>query len=389
MFSARTNWDSAPAPLFALAQEMRVAGKEILDLTESNPTKCGFVYVPEGLISPSALQQSAIYDPDPKGLLQARQAIVRWYSNQSVAVDTSQIVLASSTSEAYSFLLKLLCNPSENIAVPKPGYPLFDYLSDVNDVTCRPYRLAYDGEWHIDWSSMEKALAEGTRALVLIHPNNPTGSFIKADERERIVSSIRRRGIPLIVDEVFSAYPFREDTNRYGTFAATNEVLTFTLNGISKLAGLPQLKLAWIVVSGPKELQLEALRRLEIIADTFLSVGSPVQHSLASILVDGLPMSRRIKERVVQNHGELRRIFSASLPASLFACEGGWSAVLRLPATRSDEEWAMELLRTQRVLVHPGHLFDCEVPSCVVISLLPELQSMSEGIRRIVSAINM
>ncbi len=387
MFSSRTNWDSVSAPLYAVVEEMRAAGREIIDLTESNPTKCGFLSDPDHLLSAAAIQLSSSYDPDPKGLLKARRDIARWYDRQGLLVDPSHIVLASSTSEAYSYLLKLLCNSGESIAVPRPSYPLFEYLATLNDVECRPYRLAYDGEWHVDWSSLETVLATGTRALILVHPNNPTGSYIKADEGERIVGESRKRGIPLIVDEVFGAFFFREDTLRYGSFAGTHDTLTFTLNGISKLAGLPQLKLAWIVVSGPEAHCSEALRRLEIIADTFLSVGTPVQHSLGSILDNGSIMTNRISERVVHNFNELKRIFSASLPASLFACEGGWSAVLRLPATRTDEEWALEILREQGVLVYPGRLFDCDIPSCIVVSLLPKTQVVVEGIRKILATI--
>ncbi|MCX6133108.1 MAG: pyridoxal phosphate-dependent aminotransferase [Ignavibacteriales bacterium] len=388
MFSARTNWDSVPAPLFALAQEMRAAGKEIIDLTESNPTKCGFLSDPDDLIPRSALQRSINYDPDPKGLFDARQVIARWYCRQGTIVDPSHIVLASSTSEAYSFLLGLLCNSAESIAVPKPSYPLFDYLARLNDVECRHYGLAYDGEWHVDWPSLENVLTAGTKALVLVHPNNPTGSYITTDEAERIVRVSRELGIPLIVDEVFGAYSLGESARRFGSFAGTHGTLTFTLNGISKLGGLPQLKLAWIAVSGPDHLCSEALRRLEIIADTFLSVGTPVQHSLGSLMGNGSPMTGKIKERLVSNVEELRRTFSASLPASLFACEGGWSAVLRLPAIRSDEEWALELLRSQGVLVYPGQLFEFDIPSCIVVSLLPKSQIVSEGIRRIVTAIS-
>jgi aspartate/methionine/tyrosine aminotransferase len=302
-------------------------------------------------------------------------------------VDAAQIVLASSTSEAYSFLLRLLCNPAESIAVPKPGYPLFGYLADLNDVLCRPYRLAYDGEWHVDWSSLETVLAAGAKALILVHPNNPTGSFIKVEEEERLVRLSKDHGIPLIVDEVFSAFFFGDDSRRCGSFAGTHDALTFTLNGISKLAGLPQLKLAWIVVSGPEKLRTEALRRLEIIADTFLSVGTPVQQSLGNLL-ESAAMTTRIRERVADNFRELTRVFSASLPASLLGCEGGWSAILRLPATRSDEEWSLQILREQGVLVHPGQLFDCEIPSCIVVSLLPQSKVVEEGIRRILTTIN-
>lgn len=388
MFSSRTNWDSVPAPLYTLAQEMRFAGKAIVDLTESNPTKCGFLAAPADLIPASALQHSTRYDPDPMGLPEARRDIARWYDQQGTSVEPSQILLASSTSEAYSFLLRLLCNAGDGIAVPKPSYPLFEYLACLNDVACLPYRLEYDGEWHVDWPSLERVLAAGTKALILVHPNNPTGSYFKADEAEHIIKLSKDRDIPLIADEVFGPFQFQEDARRYGSFAGTRDTLTFTLNGISKLAGLPQLKLAWMVVSGPDRLRTEALRRLEIIADTYLSVGTPVQHSLGAILDTCSAMTGRIRDRVKNNFMELTKVFSPSLPASLYGCEGGWSAMLRLPATRSDEEWALELLRTQGVLVYPGQLFDCELPSSIVVSLLPESEVLMEGIRKIVAAIS-
>jgi len=389
MFSSRTNWDSRPSPLYELILKIRAAGEPIVDLTESNPTNCGFRYQPEILIPPAALQESVLYDPDPKGLLNARQAISEWYERQGIAVDTNSIVLTSSTSEGYSFLLQLLCDSGEAIAVPKPGYPLFEYLCRLADVQCSSYRLAYDGEWHIDLQSVEEILSDRTKALVLVHPNNPTGSFVKKEERTSLGSLTGASGLPLIVDEVFGAFPFKQDSRRHESFAGNTETLTFTLNGLSKVAALPQMKLAWIVVSGPVDKRTDALRRLEIIADTFLSVGTPIQHSLKTILTDSVHMTARIHDRISENLKHASAMFSNNSPISLFNCEGGWNAVLRLPATRTDEQWASQLLIDKKVLTHPGHLFEFETGSCIVVSLLPEPEVFAAGIREVVDLVGM
>lgn len=387
MFSSRTDWDFRSSPLFSLVLQRRARGEEILDLTESNPTRCGFRYQPDHLSTPSALRDPVSYDPDPRGLLLARQAIAGWYQRQQIAVDPSRIILSSSTSEAYSYLLRLLCNVSESIAVPKPGYPLLEYLCRLNDVDCQRYRLAYDGEWHIDLPSLEGILSPKTKALVLVHPNNPTGSFIKLEERERILGMSEKQRIPLVVDEVFGAFPFEEDARRAGSFAGTQKSLTFTLNGLSKLVGLPQLKLAWIVVSGPEDLCTNALQRLEVIADTFLSVGTAVQLSLELLLSDPAAMNGQILDRVRGNYKTLRGIFTQDSPASIFGCEGAWNAVLRLPATRTDEEWAQDLLQEHGILTHPGLLFDFDLKSCIVVSLLSEPKIFSDGIKRMFTAV--
>ncbi len=383
MFSSRTHWDFRPSPFYELVQTIRAAGEPIVDLTESNPTRCGFRYEPDHLIPQSALQKSVSYDPDPLGLLNAREAIAEWYGRQNIVVDPTTIALTSGTSEAYSYLLQLLCDAGEGIAVPKPGYPLFEFLCRLSDVQCNTYRLAYDGEWHIDMHSVEEILSARTKALVLVHPNNPTGSFVKKEERTRIMSLTKDLGLPLIVDEVFSAFPIGQDGRRHESFAGSQETLTFTLNGLSKVAGLPQMKLAWIVVSGPVDQRGDALRRLEIITDTFLSVGTPIQHSLKTILTDSVDMTAKIRARISENLNFASAAFSTASPVNLLRCEGGWNAILRLPATRSDEQWARDLLAGQRVLTHPGHLFELELRSCIVVSLLPEPEVFATGIGRI------
>lgn len=386
-FSSRTDWDLHPSALAALLTEKRTKGESIIDLTNSNPTRCGLPHTP-ALIDPETLRRSAVYEPDPKGLPAAREAITSWYHKLGRPVDPEQILLASSTSEAYSFLLKLLCDVGDSIAVPKPSYPLFEYLCRLNDVAWRPYRLAYDGEWHIDFASLEESLVAGAKSVIIVHPNNPTGSYVKTGEAKRVLELLGLHAAALIVDEVFHSFPFENADHRAGSFAGTKEVLTFSVNGLSKLAALPQMKLAWIVVSGPQDLVEPALGRLEVIADTYLSVGTPVQHAAAGILDQHRAHTGRVLERVVQNYGHLKRIIGPDSPLTVLRCEGGWSAMLRFPAIRSDEEWALHLLQSRNVLAHPGHLFDCDIDACLVLSLLPEPEIFCEGVQRICSAVS-
>jgi len=387
MFSSRTDWDFRSSPLFSLLQQKRSRGEEIIDLTESNPTKCGFVHQPHQLIDIESLQRSAQYDPDPRGLLSAREAIAQWYGRQQIEIDPAQIILTSSTSEAYFYIFRLLCNLGEDVAVPRPSYPLFEYLGRLMDVVCKHYDWKYDSEWHIDAHSAKELIESRIKAFVLVHPNNPTGSFVKKEEREYILSAAKIHHVPLVVDEVFHAFPIERDERRAPSFAGTKEVLTFTLNGLSKLVGLPQMKLAWIVVSGPGDGTVKALQRLDVIADTFLSVGTPVQHALSSLLNDHAGMTKQILNRVRSNFGLLSRFISSGSAATLLQCEGAWNAILRLPATKSDEEWAQELLEKHGVLSHPGHLFDLEMKSCIVVSLLTEPQVVHRGLGRILMAL--
>ena len=386
-FASRTDWDLRPSALAALLEEKRTKGESIIDLANSNPTLCGIPHTPS-LIGTEILQRSAVYEPDPKGLLAARQAVAAWYRSVGRLVDPGQIILTSSTSEAYSFLLKLLCDVGESVAVPKPSYPLFEYLSRLNEVACRHYHLAYDGEWHIDFTSLEESLAAGVKGVIIVHPNNPTGSYVKIKEAETVLKLLTSNPAALIVDEVFHSFPFGNTDQRAGSFAGTEEILTFTVNGLSKLVALPQMKLAWIVVSGPRATVESALGRLEVIADTYLSVGAPVQHAAGGILNQQRVHTEGVLNRVVHNYHALKRIIGVDSPLTVLRCEGGWSAMLRLPASRTDEAWALHLLRTHNVMTHPGHLFDCDINACLVLSLLPEPETFSEGVQRICAAVS-
>jgi alanine-synthesizing transaminase len=388
LFSSRTNWDFRSSELFALLQEKRARKEEIIDLTEANPTRCGFKYDERSIREALAVPESLTYSPDPKGLSAARTAIAEFYRDQGISIDPDWVFLTSSTSEAYSYLFRLLCNVGDSVLLPKPSYPLFDYLCDLNDVTPAYYHLSYDGEWRLNTPNLGQELSRRTRALMIVHPNNPTGSFLKIPERENITAFASHRSLPLIIDEVFYSFPFSEDARRAASFAGNKESLTFVLNGLSKLLGLPQLKLAWMVVSGPDAERDDAIKRLEVIADTYLSVGTPVQCALPSLLRHAATITDQIRSRIRSNYQHITEMVAGS-SLTVYHCEGGWNALLRLSGTLRDEQWALALLQEQNVLVHPGRLFDIEQGSCVVLSLLPDIEVVREGLRRIVLAARM
>ena len=286
MFSDRTNWNTHPNPLFERFHELN-RKKEILNLAQSNPTRCDLEYS-DALLQAYVNHRNFLYEPDPKGLLSAREAVSGYYRNKGAAVNPEHLFLCAGTSEAYTFLFKLLTNPGDTIMIPRPGYPLFEYLAGLENVNLIPYRLEYTHPtgWLLDTESLAKNVQTNTRAIVLIHPNNPTGSFIRPEEKKFLIEFCRKREIALIVDEVFSDYVLDAPENFVRTFAGESDALTFTLSGISKLAGLPQMKLAWIAAGGPPELLEKACSRLEIITDSFLSASTPVQNALPVGVID-------------------------------------------------------------------------------------------------------
>jgi alanine-synthesizing transaminase len=369
MFSARTQWNTTPNILSDLLAEKLHRGESVVDLTESNPTRCDFSYPAHEILEALADESVLSYRPDSRGLLSARTAIAELYARSGVTVTPEQIILTASTSEAYSFLFKLLCDTGNEVIVPQPSYPLFEYLCQLNDVKLRHYRLAYDGEWHVDFDSLQAVMTGAVRAIVLVHPNNPTGSFLKQKEFDRICSLAAQYSCALIIDEVFGPYVFTSHGHSNGTLESNFPVLSFSLNGISKLLGLPQLKLSWIVVNGTPAQSHEALARLDIIADTFLSVNTPVQAALPKLLLYAADIKSQISQRIQTNYHFLFQCFSGS-SISVFYVEGGWYSLLQLPQTRSDEDWAIIFL-AQNILVHPGHFFDVEQKSCILVSLLP------------------
>ena len=388
MFSRRTDWKLTPNAFAAAEQEMRAAGREVLDLTASNPTRVGLNYDADTILASLAQAESLDYDPHPKGLLAPRQAVAGYYRDEHAAyhVDPEQIVLTTSTSEAYSYIFRLLCNQQDEILVPKPSYPLFEFLSDLQDVKLVSYPLIYDHGWQIDFPALYKAVDHHTRAVVTVHPNNPTGSYVDSDELRSLNSFCREYDLSLVVDEVFLDYP--HDGASRATFAANQDVLTFTLSGLSKISGLPQMKVAWAVTSGPAEHVANALARLEVIADTFLSMNAPLQLATPILLEQRKNIQPMLLDRLRTNLEELDRQLAKQPACERLDVEGGWYAVLRVPVTQSDEELAIEILRKFSVLVHPGHFYDFPRDGYLVVSLITPSDKFREGIRRVLELLN-
>lgn len=386
MFSSRFHWDPSPNRLTRLTAEKRRAGIELLDLTESNPTRAGFVYpaeILEALADPRALR----YDPQAAGLLGAREAVCRYYAEAGYAVEPDRVLLTASTSEAYQYLFKLLADPGDEVLAPRPSYPLFEFLATMESLRVVSYPLVYQGGWSIDCEALAAAVTERTRAIVVVNPNNPTGSFLKRDELEFLQS----RGVALISDEVFADYAFGDDARRVrslaGNGAGEAAGLAFSMSGLSKVAGMPQMKLGWIVVSGPAAARAEAMEKLEWIADTYLSVGTPVQQAAARLLELGKGVQGQIAERVRANLAWLAAAVGKESPCRVLAVEGGWFCTLQVPRIRREEEWAMDLLEKDDVMVQPGFFFDFESEAFLVLSLLTETSVFQEGCRRLLARV--
>lgn len=382
MFSVRTGWTRAPNRLTALVEARRRGGAPLLDLTETNPTRAG-ILAPPDVLSALADPAALAYDPEPFGSRAAREAIAKDARRRGAEVAPDRLVLTASTSEAYAFAFKLLCDPGDEVLVPRPSYPLFEYLAGLESVGVRPYPLRYDGTWHIDLPAMQEALRARTRAIVAVSPNNPTGSFVKAAEADALREVAAGHGAAVISDEVFADFALREDAGRAATLLRDGRVLTLCLGGLSKSCGLPQLKLAWMALSGPPALCEEARGRLEVVADTYLSVSTPVQHAAPALLSRLPELQAPIQDRILANLGELRTA-ARGTAATVLDVEGGWSAVLHVPATRSEDEWVSTLVESDGVLVHPGYFFDFEREAYLVLSLLPPADTFAEGVARLV-----
>ncbi len=379
-FSNRIHWGMEENDLAQALARKRAAGTPLLDLTESNPTKAKLPYPSPEILRSFHDEALLTYVPDPRGAKAAREAVSHYYRERGAEVGIDDIFLTASTSEAYGFLFKLLCDAGDEVLVPRPSYPLFDFLAALDQVKPLFYPLRFDGAWHIDYGALEAALSEKTRALVAVHPNNPTGSFVSREDRERF----SELGLPLIVDEVFLDYPL-STTAAPDTFAGSTRGLVFVLSGLSKLAGLPQMKIGWIVVAGDRENRKEAALRLEHIADSYLSVGTPVQVA-APELFQLAPETRRwISERTRRNLDALKREVSSAPEVTLAIPEGGWYAPLRLPAVRSSEEWALLILEEQSVYIHPGSFFGFD-GAYLVASLLTREDVFDQGMRRTLQA---
>lgn len=380
MFADRTNWNLTTNRLSDALAAFRAGSRELLDLTASNPTECGFRYdgsaILKAFINASALK----YNPDPRGVLSARLAVAEYYAQRGETVKTENLFLTTSTSEGYAFVFRLLCNPGDDILIPTPSYPLFDFLADLQDVKLIRYPLFYDHGWHIDFHALEQAITSRTRAVIVVHPNNPTGHSIKNDEVTRLNEVCAAHNLAIIADEVF--LDFQLDSGKVRSFAINAESLTFCMSGLSKISGLPQMKLSWIVVNGPADRKQEGVSRLEVIADTFLSVSTPVQLAAPALLAQRHAFQSQLMARVRHNLEELDNQLAEQTACTRLKVEAGWYAVLRVPATQSDEEFAVALLEEDGVYVHPGHFYDFPGEGNLVLSLITPERQFAEGVER-------
>src|SRR3954471_7074709 len=383
MFSRRTEWNLQPNRLTLAHQEALSGGRKIIDLTISNPTRAEIKYDESAILEALANPKSLDYDPQPKGLLSAREAVSQYYAP---TIDPESLILTTSTSEGYSFFFRLLCNPGDEILVPKPSYPLFDFLAELQDVSLIPYSLIYDHGWQIDFHSLENAITPKSRGIVLVHPNNPTGSYVGADERQQLNEVCHQHKLAMIVDEVFLDYA--HEGERKPSFATNEDALTFTLSGISKISALPQMKLAWIAVSGPSVDVAPAMQRLEIIADTYLSLSAPVQLAAPVLLDQRKTIQPQLMSRIRANLAELDRQLAIQKSCNRLVVQGGWYAVLRIPVTRSDEDFAIELLQRSGVLVHPGHFYDFPGDGHLILSLIAVQKEFRSGIAAVLERAN-
>jgi alanine-synthesizing transaminase len=392
MFSKRTDWNlEENAYTRALRRHTR-SGKSVLDLTASNPTTCGFQY-DETAILPALCSKDAMqYEPEPKGLRSARMAVLEYYrqKNPAARLDSDRLVLTTGTSEAYSFLFRLLCEPGDEIAIAQPSYPLLDFLATIQDVKLRPFPLIYDHGWQIDFHALHKAIGARTRAILVVHPNNPTGNFVGADEAEQLQAICRDRSLALVVDEVFLDYEIQaghSQRQRHGSFASSTRALTFVLSGLSKISALPQMKVGWIAACGPLELVRDAMSRLEIISDTHLSLSAPMQHALPVLLGEREKIQTQLLRRIETNLAQLDATLAPHGSVSRLEIEGGWYAVLRVPAVQSDEELSIRLLEEHSVLVQPGHFYEFAEEGYLIVSLLTPTDPFAEGIRRLLACV--
>jgi alanine-synthesizing transaminase len=400
MFAERTNWNLAPNRLSeALAQHL-AEGKRLFDLSASNPTESGFVYDREAILHSLSDEKTLTYVPDPKGMLTARQAVVEYYSGRK-EISVEDIILTTSTSEAYSFAFRTLCNAGDELLVPAPSYPLFGFLADIHDVRLVRYELVYNHGWEIDFPALEQAITPRTRGVIVVNPNNPTGHYIKEEELARLNAICSVRQMAVIGDEVFLDFEHPESAvrreaikaqrtggplkKRPTSMAGNTGALTLTVSGLSKISGLPQMKAAWLIVSGPLELKTSAVERLEVIADTYLSMNAPIQIALPALLQQRHGFQRQVMTRVRRNLGELDRQLLQRKSCSRLEIEAGWYAVLRVPATRPDDDLAVQLLATKGIYVHPGHFYDFHADGYLIVSLIMPEREFAEGIRLLLS----
>jgi hypothetical protein len=381
MLSSRLPRDAAPNPWSRLLAERRAAGATLIDLTEANPTRVGLPGAGAQELAALATPGAGRYEPDPRGALAAREAVAGYYAARGLAARADEILLTAGTSESYAHLFRMLADPGETFLVPAPSYPLFEPLAALEGVKLRPYRLAWDGGWHLDVGSLEAAMGADARGMIVVQPNHPTGSCLSPDEIATAEALCERHGTALIADEVFGDFAWAPGA-ALPSLLGERRVPTFVLSGLSKVCGMPQLKLGWVALAGPAAARAEALRGLEWIADLFLSVGTPVQHALPRLLAARSAWQARVRERIATNLARLREAIARQPALELLAGQGGWVAVLRVPRTRSEEDWVLELLRRD-VVVHPGHFYDFENEAHLIVSLIVPTADFSAGLARI------
>jgi len=386
MFSHRTAWNLEPNPLSKALADRLSSGKPVIDLTESNPTKCGFHFEAEQVLAALSHPGSLNYEPVPQGLLPARNAVVDYYRSRQCLVNVNDIFLTTSTSEAYSFLFRTLCNPGDEVLIPQPGYPLFNFLADIQDVATLPYPLIYDYGWQIDFHALQRVVSPRTRAIVVVNPNNPTGHFCKTDDMHPLNQICVEGDLAIIADEVFLDFSLGKEIPR--SFAANDKALTFTMSGLSKISGLPQMKVAWLIATGPETLKQQAVARLEMIADTYLSMNTPMQLALPALLELRHDFQQQCIERTRNNLAQLDELLSTQKLCTRLNPEGGWYVVIKVPVTGGDDDFALELLGTHGVYVHPGHFYDFVGDGYVVVSLIPPEPAFATGTQALVALIS-
>jgi alanine-synthesizing transaminase len=383
-WSARTRWDLTPTPWAEQLARLRSEGAQLFDLTVSNPTRCGFAYDAASILAPLSNAAALEYEPDPRGLRTAREAVSQYYRDHTVAVDPDQIFLTTSTSEGYSFLFRLLCDPDDEVLIGQPGYPLFDFLAQLDDVRLVPYPLFYDHGWHLDLEALRRRVTSRTRAIAVVHPNNPTGHFTHSSERAAIEEVCREHGLALIVDEVFLDYRIGGGCGTKSFATGPHPVPTFVLSGLSKVAALPQMKAAWIAcfcaacfAAGPEG--------LEVISDTFLSMSAPIQHALPIWLNQRGAIQRQIRQRLEGNLERLDELLLRPTLVTRLEVEAGWYAILRVPGVQPEDQMALDLLLQRAVVVHPGGFFGFSGQGWLVVTLLAPAEEFSGGIQAIIN----
>jgi alanine-synthesizing transaminase len=385
MFSDRTAWNLEPNPLSTALADRLASGEPVIDLTESNPTKCGFHFEAERILGALSQPAGVTYDPVAQGLLPARNAVVDYYRSRNCAVNANDIFLTTSTSEAYSFLFRTLCNPGDEVLIPQPGYPLFNFLADIQDVVTMHYPLIYDYGWQIDFHALQRAITSRTRAIVVVNPNNPTGHFCKPEDVHRLNQICLEGDLALIADEVFLDFSLGNDIAP--SFVSNNGALTFTMSGLSKISGQPQMKVAWLIATGPEALKQKAVARLEMIADTYLSMNTPMQLALPVLLELRHNFQQQCTARTRNNLAQLDKLLSTQKLCTRLNLEGGWYAVVKVPVTGRDDDLALELLNICGVYVHPGHFYDFPGDGYLVVSLITPERPFAAGMEALVALI--